>query len=258
MPTVALEPSALIHSCSLVYLRSDGYGMLRSSWLLAFSSELRAASFEQTFESKSVFLRALVKRCRHNLRSHALTANFNFHARAGLRVRRRHVGQGDVLLQKRRRRTAGDVTNFLARFVEHLIAIAGDAALDHLHSDQCAPQAFGLRSFEGGAADEFGFLHLDEAVETGFPDVDGVGDFVAVEREFGLEAQRVTRSQAARECAEFLAGLENFVPDTRAGGFIGGNVNLKAVFSGIAGARDQDVFEAADRSASDPIEFHGG
>src|SRR5579864_6711305 len=257
MPTVALEPSALIHSCSLVYLRSDGYGMLRSSWLLAFSSQLQAASFEQTFESKSVFLRALVKRCRHNLRSHALTANFNFHPRAVRGMCGRHVRQGDVLLQKRRRRTAGDVTNFRARFVEHLVAIAGDAALDHLESDQSALQAFGLRSFECGAANEFGFLHLDEAVETGFPDVVGVGDFVAVQREFGLEAQRVARSQAARECAEILACPENLVPDTRAGSFIGLNVNLKTVFSGIAGARNQDVFEAADRSASEPIEFDG-
>src|ERR1700745_2755607 len=86
--------------------------------LLALSSEPRAASFEQTFESKSVFLRALVKRRRHNLRSHALTANFNFHPRAGRGMCGRHVRQGDALLQKRRRRTAGDVTNFLACLVE--------------------------------------------------------------------------------------------------------------------------------------------
>ncbi len=85
---------------------------------------------------------------------------------------------------------------------------------------------------------------LAVAAEVGFEDVDGVGDFVAVEGHGGLEAEGVARAEAAGEDAELGAGLEDLAPDAGAGGLVGGDVDLEAVFAGVAGAGDHDVVEA--------------
>src|SRR4051812_1437036 len=69
MPIVAEPPSALIHSCSLVYLRSVGKPML----------------------SSLAFFRTLVERRRYNLRGDALPADFNFYFGSDLGEFRRHV-----------------------------------------------------------------------------------------------------------------------------------------------------------------------
>jgi hypothetical protein len=71
----------------------------------------------------------------------------------------------------------------------------------------------GLRFFQRGAADELGLLHLAEAVEAGFPDINRIGNFVAVEREFAFEAQRVARAQAAGDERRIPCPLQNFIPD---------------------------------------------
>ena len=44
-----------------------------------------------------------------------------------------------------------------------------------------------------------------------------------------------------------------FVPYAGAGGLVGGQVDLKAVFSGVAGARDERVGNAANRAPGEPI-----
>src|SRR3954470_6399170 len=80
MPIVAEPPSALIHSCSFVYLRSVGKPML----------------------SSLAFFRTLVERCWNNLRGDALPANLYLYFGPNLRKLRRNVCQRDVLLEERR------------------------------------------------------------------------------------------------------------------------------------------------------------
>ena len=64
---------------------------------------------------------------------------------------------------------------------------------------------------------------------------------MAVERHGGLQPQGVARAEAAGQDAELRAGGEHFAPDAGAGGLVGGDVDLEAVFAGVAGAGDQDV-----------------
>ncbi len=107
-------------------------------------------------------------------------------------------------------------------------------------------------------ADEVGLLHLDEAVEAGFPDVDGVGNFVSVERQLAFQPQRVSRTQTTWNGTEFFSRFEELFPYAGAGRFVGGNVDFESILGGIAGARDQNVFQAADGAARDPVELYGG
>ena len=102
--------------------------------------------------------------------------------------------------------------------------------------------AFGLRFLQRRPADEVRLFHLAEAVEAGFPDIDRVGNFVAVERQLGFQTQRVARAQAAGDDAEFLARFQDFVPDPGAGCFVRRNVDFESVFAGVAGAGDQEYF----------------
>src|SRR6516225_460984 len=92
-------------------------------WLLVASSELRAPSIHSTALG---FFRTLVERRWDYLGSDTLAPDLDLHARADLRARRRHVGQRNVLLQKRRGRAAGHVANLLACVVEHFVFVAGD------------------------------------------------------------------------------------------------------------------------------------
>src|SRR5690348_9435519 len=50
----------------------------------------------------------------------------------------RHVGERDVLLQERRRRSAGHVPDRVAAGRKDAVAVARDAPLDHLKADQFA------------------------------------------------------------------------------------------------------------------------
>ena len=88
------------------------------------------------------------------------------------RMLRRHISQRNVLLQERRVRTAGDVADFLPALVEDLVAVARDAALDHLQADERALHARGFGFLQRVASDEVALLHLEEAVEPGLPDID--------------------------------------------------------------------------------------
>src|SRR5215470_46325 len=82
------------------------------------------------------FFRLLVKRRRHHSRFHALSANFYIDARPHLGEPSRNVRQRDVLLEERPRRATRHVTDFAATVVEHLVTVASNSTLDHLHSDQ--------------------------------------------------------------------------------------------------------------------------
>src|SRR5579863_4273625 len=142
----------------------------------------------------SGFLRSLVKR-RWNYPSLALLrANFHKQTRAYRGKRRRHVGQSDVFAECGRRQATSDHADGLAGFIANAVLVTRDAPVDHLEANQCARQARSLGPLERGSPDEIALLHLAIAVEAGFPDVDFVADFVAVERHLGFQAQRVART----------------------------------------------------------------
>src|SRR5271166_1505767 len=177
--------------------------MASSSWLQACSELARVTPCPLWL---SCFLRTLIKRRRHNLRSHALPAYLYFHRRAQGRELQRHVGQRNVLLEERRGRPAGDVSDFATAAVEHLVSISRDATLNHLQTNQSPRHTFGLRFFQRGAADELRLLHLAEAVEASLPDINRIGNLVPVKRQFAFKAQSVARSQSAWDKVKFFAG----------------------------------------------------
>src|SRR5690349_6788977 len=126
------------------------------------------------------------------------------------------IGQGNVFLQERGRRSTGDVSDLTPGFVLHFIFIAGDAALDRLQADQRSCHASGFRHFQRCPANEFGLLHLAEAVEARLPNISRFGNLVSIKRELAFEAKRVTSPKAARDSAEFFSSGENLIPHTSA------------------------------------------
>ena len=102
------------------------------------------------------------------------------------------------------------------------------------------------------------FVELEPAREAGFEDVDLFGDFVAVEAHAGFEAEGVARAQAAGTNAELRAGFEQRIPHLHRRGFVGGDVDLESIFARVAGARDQHVGNARDRSPGEVVIPDGG
>src|ERR1700733_4938698 len=119
----------------------------------------------------SRLLRPLIKRRWNYDGPHALPAYFYFQRRTQGRELRRHVRQGDVLLQKGRRRPAGDIADLFSDAVEHLISVARNAAFDHFQTDQRPLHTLDLSILQRGAADELRLLRLAETVEARFPDI---------------------------------------------------------------------------------------
>ena len=118
--------------------------------------------------------------------------------------------------------------------------------------------AFGLDGHEGVAADEVAFIELEPAREAGFEDVDVLRDFVAVEAHAGFEAEGVARAEAAGANAELCARVEESVPHVHGGGLVGRDVELEAVFAGIAGAGDDHIGDAGNCAPGEPVIFDGG
>src|SRR5262249_22129630 len=147
------------------------------------------------------------------LRLVLLSANLDVEGGADRGKGRRHVGQGDVLAERWGWGTARYHTDLLAGFVAAAVLVASYAAIDHLQADESPRQTGRFCFLERRAADEVAFIHFGIAIETGFPDVDLVADFVAVQGHLRFEAQSVARTEAASNDAELLAGFEDFVPD---------------------------------------------
>src|SRR5277367_847389 len=115
-----------------------------------------------------------IKRRWDNLRRYGLPANLDVQRRTNFRERWWDIRQCDVLFQKRRRTSAGDVADCTAGIVQDLIVVARNAATSHFKAGQSPCQRFSLRFLQCGASDEVRLLHFAEAIEAGFPDVDGV------------------------------------------------------------------------------------
>ena len=77
---------------------------------------------------------------------------------------------------------------------------------------------------------------------------------MAVEAHAGFEAQRVARAEAAGNHFRGFAGVHQVVP--KLFGMLGGEINLEAIFAGVAGAGDQAVY-AADFAESEMIVADG-
>jgi hypothetical protein len=90
---------------------------------------------------------------------------------------------------------------------------------------------------DGGATDEVALLReRDDAAEARLHRKDVPAELVAVERHAGLEAERVAARQPARHHPR-AARLAERVPDAR--GDVGGDVELEAVLTRVAGACDE-------------------
>ena len=81
---------------------------------------------------------------------------------------------------------------------------------------------------------------------------------MSVERHFGFEAQCIASAQAARKYAKILPRVEYFTPDASAGGKVSRDIDLEAILTRVAGARDQGVGNAADRPMGEPVIFDRG
>src|SRR5262249_58703396 len=112
-----------------------------------------------------------------------------------------------VLIKKWRVRAASHITDLGAFLVEDFVAVARNSAVNHFQANQRFRGPLSLGLFESVLANKLRLLQLAEAVESGLPHIDGIGDFVPVERQLGFEAQRVARAESARKRAELATRL---------------------------------------------------
>src|SRR5215469_5005572 len=103
--------------------------------------------------------------------------------------------------------------------------------------------------------DKVPLFHFAKTIEPGFPHIDGIGNFVSVERQLGLESKGITSPKSAWDGVEWLAGLEQLVPHPRACRLIAGDVNLESVFPCVPRARHQRVLQPANRTVRQPIKL---
>src|SRR5690606_20034273 len=94
-----------------------------------------------------------------------------------------------------------------------------------------------LLALERRATEEISLLaELDHPRQTRLERRRLAVDLVAIKRHAGLEPQRVATTKPSRLEAEGSAEAQQLLPDRRGGG--GWHVELEAVFTGVAGARD--------------------
>ena len=161
----------------------------------------------------------------------------------------RQVGHADGLLHVRRLRSAGDHTDFGVADIR-VVAVAADAALQHLETDNPAPRAARLLLAQGGRTDEVVLLPADDPVQVRFDRGRGLVDVVAVEAHARFEAEGVARAEAARDDVDGLARLEQREPHLV--GLRGRDEDLEAVLAGVAGARDGRA-DVGDFPVAEPV-----
>src|ERR1700683_3343120 len=107
---------------------------------------------------------------------------------------RRNVSQGDVLFQEWRVRAAGNHSHFLAAWVEHFVAIPGDAAVEHFQSNQNAGDSGRLLLFDCSAPDKVAFVELAVAIQASLKNGDRLRYLVPVERHLRFQPKSVARA----------------------------------------------------------------
>src|SRR6267143_6962 len=187
MPIVATPTSARTHSCSLEYFRSSGTVLTRASDTTVSLREppVRAGSLCDP----------AVKGCLHYRSGNILPADADRDCRSDLREWCRNVRQRDVLFDGRTVGAACHVPHHLS-VVRDLMAVASDPALDHQTGDlPLRPRGF--LCGDHVAAGEFLF-ELARPAQARLDRVGGLVDVVPIEREAGLQTERVARAEANR------------------------------------------------------------
>src|ERR1041385_8979114 len=149
----------------------------------------------------SPLLSALVERGGDDARPSLFASDQDHELGAGRRFVERKICESDRFFQCRRMRAAGDDADLLAA-VDDRVSVPGDAAVDHLESDQFPARSLDLFALQHVAAVEVSLFELHDPAEVRLERRGGVIDVVAVERHLRFETQRVARAEAARFRAE--------------------------------------------------------
>src|SRR5689334_3993549 len=171
----------------------------------------------------------------HHFGPHALTPDVDLDFRAGAGAIGRQVRRTDRRVYGWRQRAAPHDVHLVA-VEEHWKAVARDRLrLRHLEAHEPALDALELLLLQCFQPREWRpLLKLHDETQAGLIRRRGVVDVVAVERQPGLEPQRVARA----ESDGFRASrADEGVPELL--GIAGAAVQLEAVFAGVAGARDE-------------------
>src|SRR5205807_522928 len=123
------------------------------------------------------------------------------------------------------------------------IAVAGNASVGHFKSCQLLPGPALLLLDQRVSSDKISFVEPANPAQTSLEQGCFFVEFVAVKRVRRLEAQRVSRSEPRRDQALGFARGQQPVPHLLR--FRRRKVKLKAVLSGVAGAREQSFYSAA-------------
>src|SRR5258708_32431911 len=197
--------------------------------------------------------RSFVKWSRNYLSLGFLVANFHVDGRRNGGDCGWDVGKRIFLAKRGGSGAPGYPADGLAYFIATAVAVTRDTPLHHLQPDERARQARGLGALQSGAADEVALFHFAVAIQSRFPNIDFVADRVHVKRHLDFQAQAVGRAEPEGKNAELAPGFDHFGPDLLARRLVGRHINLETVFPGIAGARDQNIFQAADSAMRKPI-----
>src|ERR1700732_2392895 len=214
IPTVAVSPSFLTHS-----------------WVSANRIPLRSA-IPTPFPSFR--MRPLVEGQLDDLGRRGGATDVYAKTSPRLGEGRRHVRHPDVVAQGERDVSRGHRADLLTT-TDDGIAVARNAAVQHLEADELPRHAVLPRPNDGVAADEV-LVQFEGPLEPGLERI-GVGiHVVPVEAHTRFEPQGVACAQAGRLDAVRLTFLEQRAPESHGVGITA--KQLEAVFPGITGPRN--------------------
>src|SRR5258706_8038160 len=205
MPIVATSPSRWTYSWVLAYLLSSGV-------VLIFLLNLRGC-FVAPFRGAASFgsFGAFVKRGGDDARARLFPANQDHEFGSQRRFLLRKICETDRLFQCRRVGSARDDSDlFLA--VDDGVAMAADAAVDHLEPDELAAEPLGLFALQDVAAVKVALVELYDPGQVGFQWGGRGVDVIAVQGHLRLQPQRVARTEAA---GLHVAASQELTPDPR-------------------------------------------
>src|ERR1700732_2608205 len=214
IPTVAVSPAFLTHS-----------------WVSANRVPLRSA-IPTPFPSFR--MRPLVEGQRNNFGRGSRATNLHAKACPRLGQRRWHVGHPDVVAKGE-----GDVSRShradLLAIADHVVAVTGDAAVEHLEAHEPPRESLLLGPHDGVTADEV-LVEVEGPIQSCLERI-GVGiHVVAVEAHSRFQSQRVASAQARGPDAVGLALIEQRTPEPHGIGIPA--KQLEAILAGIAGPRN--------------------
>ncbi len=163
-----------------------------------------------------------------------------------------HKRKRQILAQCRRRHTAGNLADILAIRRSDPIPTPRDPTTNHLQPDQFAPRPFCFDALQRLAADERPFVELDDPAKACFVRVYRLRNFVAIERELGLEAQAIARAEADRLEAVVVPLFKQAIP--YGCGVLVRKEELEAILARIAGTRDDRRDVPQERARRDAME----